>query len=223
MANLMVDKKITSEQLASACVLGAGLVGGAVFALSWTTNELETHFHIFHRNPAATPSAPPSGTLLFALIALYPLVTIVTLVLVIPLLMYVTDHTPFQSLNPLRPDHFARLVVRVYTAWLSNPGGKMKAKDQELRAHRTHFHLASNTPVLDRQRAWPAVGPSAGARAESRVVEHRSCVVAAAAAAAARREAAREERERRRRQRRLRGLQGPTPHAPDAWRSRRRE
>ena len=49
--------------------------------------------------------------------------------LVIPLLMYVTDHTPFQSLNPLRPDHFARLVVRVYTAWLSNPGGKMKAKD----------------------------------------------------------------------------------------------
>ena len=55
--------------------------------------------------------------------------TIATLVLVIPLLMYVTDHTPFQSLNPLRPDHFARLVVRVYTAWLSNPGGKMKAKD----------------------------------------------------------------------------------------------
>jgi uncharacterized BrkB/YihY/UPF0761 family membrane protein len=129
MANLMVDKKITSERLASACVLGAGLVGGAVFALSWTTNELETHFHIFHRNPAATPSAPPSGMLLFALIALYPLVTIATLVLVIPLLMYVTDHTPFQSLNPLRPDHFARLVVRVYTAWLSNPGGKMKAKD----------------------------------------------------------------------------------------------
>ena len=91
--------------------------------------ELEVAFHIFHRNPAATPSAPPSGTLLFALIALYPLVTIATLVLVIPLLMYVTDHTPFQSLNPLRPDHFARLVVRVYTAWLSNPGGKMKAKD----------------------------------------------------------------------------------------------
>ena len=70
-----------------------------------------------------------TAALLFALIALYPLVTIVTLVLVIPLLMYVTDHTPFQSLNPLRPDHFARLVVRVYTAWLSNPGGKMKAKD----------------------------------------------------------------------------------------------
>ena len=131
MDNLMVDKKLPPAKLAQAVCVGAALVGVAIFALSTVTEELETHFHIFHPKTASatTSSTPPSGTLLVTLIALYPLVTIVTLTLVIPLLIFCADHTPFQSLNPARPDQFLRIVVRVYSAWISNPGGKLKVKD----------------------------------------------------------------------------------------------
>ena len=75
----------------------------------------------------SAPVARPG--LLIALVLMYPLLTILGMVLIIPLVMYVTDHAPFQSLNMLRPDHFIQLVVQVYRAWLSSAGGKLKPKD----------------------------------------------------------------------------------------------
>ena len=49
--------------------------------------------------------------------------------LVIPLLMYITDHSPFQRLNLLNPFHFVKLLKMVYTAWSQAENGKMKSKD----------------------------------------------------------------------------------------------
>ena len=94
---------------------------------------VEVHFHIFHpenAKPNPDGSAPVARPgLLIALVLMYPLLTILGMVLIIPLVMYVTDHAPFQSLNMLRPDHFIQLVVQVYRAWLSSAGGKLKPKD----------------------------------------------------------------------------------------------
>ena len=84
--------------------------------------------YIFHPENAKPRAARLPG-LLIALVLMYPLLTILGMVLIIPLVMYVTDHAPFQSLNMLRPDHFIQLVVQVYRAWLSSAGGKLKPKD----------------------------------------------------------------------------------------------
>tara|TARA_B110000046_G_C12610612_1_gene240658 strand:- start:1 stop:159 length:159 start_codon:yes stop_codon:yes gene_type:complete len=51
------------------------------------------------------------------------------MVLIIPTFIYVTDHAPFQSLSILRPDHYFKIVVKVYKAWASSAGGKLKMKD----------------------------------------------------------------------------------------------
>ena len=62
-------------------------------------------------------------------VATYPVVAFVAMLLIIPVLIYATDHAPFQSLNLLRPDHFARLLFKVYSSWAGSANGKLKAKD----------------------------------------------------------------------------------------------
>ena len=90
---------------------------------------VDTHFHIFHPKQAVRDEKQPSFAILIALVAMYPLLSVAGLGLVIPLLVYVGDHAPFQSLDVLRPDHYAKLLVRVYRAWASSKGGKLKGKD----------------------------------------------------------------------------------------------
>ena len=43
--------------------------------------------------------------------------------------MQVTDHAPFQSLNPIKPLEYVQLLSRVYRAWGQAKNGKLKAKD----------------------------------------------------------------------------------------------
>jgi hypothetical protein len=62
------------------------------------------------------------------MIALYPILTILGMILIIPLAIYVSDHTPFQGLNVLRPDHYSRLLFMVYRAWSQSGTGKLNIK-----------------------------------------------------------------------------------------------
>ena len=59
------------------------------------------------------------------MIALYPILTLLGMLLIIPLGIYATDHSPFQKLNVLRPDHYVRLAVMVYRAWGQSGNGKL--------------------------------------------------------------------------------------------------
>mmetsp|Transcript_28707 Transcript_28707/g.69947 ORF Transcript_28707/g.69947 Transcript_28707/m.69947 type:complete len:91 (+) Transcript_28707:1-273(+) len=66
-------------------------------------------------------------TLLFAMFAV-PLTTAGTIALLIPLAIYVMDYAAFQNLNVIRPDHYCRLLIKVYRVWLG-ANGKMSSKD----------------------------------------------------------------------------------------------
>ena len=93
---------------------------------------MEVHFHIFHPENSNEPipdGIKPTGALLFFLILMYPLLSILGMGLIISLIMYCTDHAPFQSIHVLRPDHFMRLQTMVYRAWFNSAGGKLKPKD----------------------------------------------------------------------------------------------
>ena len=59
----------------------------------------------------------------------YPLSAAAALFLLIPLVMYVVDHAPFQSLVLPRPDHYVMLISRVYRAWLGVSNGKLSSKE----------------------------------------------------------------------------------------------
>ena len=48
--------------------------------------------------------------------------------LLIPLFIYITDHAAFTTLSMLRPDHYGKLVWRVYAGWIAS-GGKLASKD----------------------------------------------------------------------------------------------
>ena len=67
--------------------------------------------------------------LLLGYLAMFPLLSMLAIVLLLPLAPYCSDHAPFQSLDIARPDHYVRVFVKVYSAWMSASGGKLKAKD----------------------------------------------------------------------------------------------
>ena len=61
----------------------------------------------------------------------FPLSAMISLVTVAPILVYMIDHTPFQSLVLLRPDHYFKLFFRVYSAWF-DPANNGKLSEKEL-------------------------------------------------------------------------------------------
>lgn len=71
-------------------------------------------------------ASPPLALLLTMLL---PLTALLLITALLPLLVYVADHAPFNDLVMPRPDHYARLVVRVYTAWIGANDGKLKEKN----------------------------------------------------------------------------------------------
>ena len=129
MESMQPDKSAPPAKIAVALLLIVTIVGAIVFSLSTLTDEIEEHYHIFHPQAKKVDDHGKSGSNLIFLIALYPILSVIGLLLVIPLLMYITDHSPFQRLNLLNPFHFAKLLKMVYTAWSQAENGKMKSKD----------------------------------------------------------------------------------------------
>ena len=90
---------------------------------------MESHFHLFEHtaseNAAEIRNHPAA---LFGMMASFPILAMIALLLLLPLGPYVGDHAAFQSLHVLRPDHYARLVTRVYGAWTASHG-KLSKKD----------------------------------------------------------------------------------------------
>ena len=100
------------------------IVGAAVLALVICV----CYWFLLHEVVGHVES--PSGKLPLLLVLLsLPLGTAATLALLIPLGIYVSDYAAFQNLNVIRPDHFGRLVVKVYRAWLTSENGKLSAKE----------------------------------------------------------------------------------------------
>jgi hypothetical protein len=58
----------------------------------------------------------------------FPLSAMAAIFLLIPLFIYITDHAAFTTLSMLRPDHYGKLVWRVYAGWIA-AGGKLASKD----------------------------------------------------------------------------------------------
>ncbi len=61
-------------------------------------------------------------------IPLLPITAALLIALEIPLIMYISNYSALQSLAMPRPDHYLRLLLRVYSAWFAE-GGKLKEKD----------------------------------------------------------------------------------------------
>ena len=116
-SGLLQDKRTPPARAASAAAIALLVIGAVCYLLNRVHSKLES----------AHGSADAVAAL--KLTACYPLLTVVGLILVIPLGVYVTDHAPFQSLNLMRPDHYARLVLRVHKAWLGASDGKLQAKE----------------------------------------------------------------------------------------------
>eukprot|EP00325_Prymnesiales_sp_UTEX-LB-985_P003163 CAMPEP_0174697972 /NCGR_PEP_ID=MMETSP1094-20130205/3689_1 /TAXON_ID=156173 /ORGANISM="Chrysochromulina brevifilum, Strain UTEX LB 985" /LENGTH=132 /DNA_ID=CAMNT_0015895061 /DNA_START=11 /DNA_END=409 /DNA_ORIENTATION=+ len=129
-SDLLADKRISTAKLLEAVILGLTVTTVVAYLGLWVTDEVEEHYHIFHPERVAKPETiNGSSTMLIALTACYPCLAVSWLMLVIPLLMYASDHAAFQSLHVLRPDHYMRLLSKVYTAWAAAPNGKLKVKD----------------------------------------------------------------------------------------------
>ena len=58
----------------------------------------------------------------------FPLSGMAAIFLLIPLIVYIFEHAAFASLSMLRPDHYGRLVWRVYAGWIA-ADGKLASKD----------------------------------------------------------------------------------------------
>jgi len=94
--------------------------------LKWAA--LETHLLAHAQSqPSKGKRRPPTAAI--GLTLLFPLSALVAILLVLPLLVFITDHAPYQNLTPIRPDHYWRLFYRVYAAWLGSAEGKLKEKD----------------------------------------------------------------------------------------------
>jgi len=131
--SLMAEKAASPKKKLVAMGLAAVIVIIVVGLLSFTTYELEQHYHLFH--PAAPADATKNADvargplLMIVLILAYPLLSVLGMALVIPLLIYVNDHAAFNGLNLLQPSHFGLLLKRVYGTWLSTTDGKLNGKD----------------------------------------------------------------------------------------------
>ena len=117
-------QRVSNAPIACTC---AGTLALAHFRPSNSVRAVESHWHIFHPDHMPKGQKAPPMAILGVLIFLYPLLTIAGMMLVIPLIMYMTDHAPFQSLN--LPKEYWTLLTRIYTTWAQSTNGKMKVKD----------------------------------------------------------------------------------------------
>jgi len=117
MTDLLADKRIPPARLAGALALLAFIVCCYALLLSYKWRLLEETLE--------GKAAADMRHLL--IIPLLPLSAALLLVMIIPIFMYITNYAALQSFVLPRPDHYFRLLVRVYSAWASE-GGKLKDK-----------------------------------------------------------------------------------------------
>ena len=127
---LLESKRAPLGRALTAVAMIGAIVLVVAGTLHYAAESLESHFHLFDKAHEAGPGAlSPHPGIFLLLLSLYPVLSLLGLLLVIPLLVYMTDYAPFQSLRLWKPNHYARLVRLVYSAWLKAPGGKLEAKE----------------------------------------------------------------------------------------------
>ena len=91
--SLMAEKAASPKKKMVAIGLAAAIVIIIVGLLSFTTYELEQHYHIFHPGASAATvnndGVERGPLLMIVLILLYPLLSALGMALVIPLLIYI--------------------------------------------------------------------------------------------------------------------------------------
>lgn len=116
-ADLLAEKRIPPARLAGALGLLALIFGSYVALLNYKWKLLEE----------ALEGKGKGDIQHLLILPLLPLSAAALLILIIPLFMYVSNYSALQSLVLPRPDHYVRLLVRVYSTWISE-GGKLKDK-----------------------------------------------------------------------------------------------
>lgn len=117
-AELLESKRIPLARLAGALLIFGILVTSYVLLLNFKWRILEEALE-----------GKGAGDLQHLLILpLLPLSAGLMLFLLIPLFIYVGNYSALQAFALPRPDHYVRLLIRVYSAWMSE-GGKLKDKD----------------------------------------------------------------------------------------------
>ena len=126
---LLEEKGISKGKAFEALLVAFLIVGGISYTLHLVSFEMEEHFHIFnHTLSEDVEEFKAHPAMLLICLMSFPILTMIGLALVIPLGPYVFDHAAFQSMHVVRPDHFLKVVFKVYSAWIANDG-KLKAKD----------------------------------------------------------------------------------------------
>ncbi|KAL3895235.1 MAG: hypothetical protein SGPRY_013567, partial [Prymnesium sp.] len=86
--------------------------------------------HLAHAIPDQPKLSDPSSRAKLLLLPFaLPLGTAAAIGMLIPLGVYLSDYAAFQRLNVVRPDHFVRLLIQVYSVWITSPNGKLSSKD----------------------------------------------------------------------------------------------
>ncbi len=120
---LMQGKRAPAFQLACAVMLALWIIGCFALLLSALHAHHErTTLHAHQEGGVVNPREIVVVTLAF------PLSGMAAIFLLIPLIVYIFEHAAFASLSMLRPDHYGRLVWRVYAGWIA-ADGKLASKD----------------------------------------------------------------------------------------------
>ena len=126
----METKSAPPAKMAEAAVVALTVVGLIAYTLHHVSVEMEEHFHIFsHTLKEDVQEFKRHPGMLIVLMASFPILSMSGLLLLIPLGPYCAEHTAFQNLHVVRPDHHLRLCFKVYKAWLGTSNGKLDGKD----------------------------------------------------------------------------------------------
>jgi len=120
---LLQGKRAPPFQLVCAVMLALWIIGcfGLLLRALHAHHE-RTILHAHRDGLAVNPREIMMVTLAF------PLSGMSAIFLLIPLIVYVFEHAAFASLSMLRPDHYGKLVWRVYARWIATDG-KLASKD----------------------------------------------------------------------------------------------
>jgi hypothetical protein len=120
--DLLQKKRAPPFKLFGAVVIAIALTSGLLVSLHLLQDWVGGAFGSGRPTPAMMMMMMMLGPCSLAGVVLY-------MGLVIPLGVYVFDHSAFQSLNVLRPDHFVRMVANVWRAWA--PTGSCRRRTSE--------------------------------------------------------------------------------------------
>ena len=127
--SLLAEKKVPPIKALEAAFLAVSIIGTVAYVLIEISEFMESSFHILEHSTSenAHELKVHPGYFLGAMMS-FPILGAGSLGLVIPLAVYVADHAAFNDLHVIRPDHFGKLLSRVYRSWAAT-NGKMATKD----------------------------------------------------------------------------------------------